>query len=80
MNGRLLLDTNMVVALFAGENLVQERLAQADEVFLSSTVLGELYYGAQRSGRIEENRTRWMNWRPALQFWCAIRIRHVSTV
>ena len=55
MNGRYLLDTNIVIALFAQEELIQERLRQASEVFLSSIVLGELYYGAERSIRVDEN-------------------------
>ena len=55
MNGRYLLDTNIVIALFAQEELIQERLSQAVEVFLSSIVSGELYYGAERSIRVDEN-------------------------
>jgi len=55
MNGRYLLDTNIVIALFAQEEIIQERLRQAVEVFLSSIVLGELYYGAERSIRVDEN-------------------------
>ena len=55
MNGRYLLDTNIIIALFAQEEIIQERLSQAVEVFLSSIVLGELYYGAERSTRVDEN-------------------------
>jgi tRNA(fMet)-specific endonuclease VapC len=58
MNGRFLLDTNIVVALFAPEVAVQERLAEAAEVFVSSIVLGELYYGARKSGRVRANLAR----------------------
>jgi tRNA(fMet)-specific endonuclease VapC len=58
MSGRVLLDTNIVIALFAKEVVVQQRLASADEVFVSSIVLGELYYGAQKSSRIETNIAR----------------------
>lgn len=57
MNGRLL-DTNIVIALFAGEPAVQEHLGQAEEVFLPSIVLGELYFGAHKSSRVEENLAR----------------------
>ena len=49
MSGRVVLDTNIVIALFAKEGAVQQRLDEADEVFVSSIVLGELYYGAQKS-------------------------------
>jgi len=58
MSGRVLLDTNIVIALFAKEAVVQQRLAAADEVFVSSIVLGELYYGAQKSSRVETNIAR----------------------
>lgn len=47
MSGRYLLDTNIVIALFADEAVVTERLGEAAEVFIPSVVLGELYYGAQ---------------------------------
>ncbi|ARA93624.1 VapC toxin family PIN domain ribonuclease [Rhodothermaceae bacterium RA] len=58
MNGRLLLDTNIVIALFAGEAAVVEPLMAAHEVFIPSIVLGELYYGAHRSTRVSENLDR----------------------
>jgi tRNA(fMet)-specific endonuclease VapC len=56
--GRYLLDTNIVIALFANEIGVQQRLAEADEVFIPSIVVGELYYGAYKSARVEENLAR----------------------
>ena len=58
MSGSVLLDTNIVIALFAKEAVVQQRLAAAAEVFTSSIVLGELYYGAQKSSRVEVNIAR----------------------
>ncbi len=56
--GRFLLDTNIVIALFAEEAAVQQRLAKAHEVFVPSIVLGELYYGAHKSARVAENLAR----------------------
>jgi tRNA(fMet)-specific endonuclease VapC len=56
--GRFLLDTNIVIALFAREAAVQQRLAEAREVFVPSIVLGELYYGARKSTRVTENLAR----------------------
>ena len=56
--GRFLLDTNIVIALFAREAAVQQRLAEASEVFVPSIVLGELYYGARKSTRVTENLAR----------------------
>jgi tRNA(fMet)-specific endonuclease VapC len=58
MSGRVLLDTNIVIALFAKEAVVQQRLAETAEVFVASIVLGELYYGAQKSSRVEANLAR----------------------
>ena len=58
MAGRVLLDTNIVIALFDRETTVLQSLAQADEVFIPSIVLGELYYGAQKSSRAEANTQR----------------------
>lgn len=58
MSGRYLLDTNIVIALFAGESTVEGRLREAEEVFVPSIVLGELYYGARKSARVEENVAR----------------------
>jgi tRNA(fMet)-specific endonuclease VapC len=58
MAGRFLLDTNIVIALFAGEAAVLHEFSNADEVFLSSVVLGELYYGARKSARTAQNVAR----------------------
>jgi len=58
MSGRYLLDTNIVIALFADEPAVTDRLRDAKEVFIPSIAIGELYYGARRSSRVKENVTR----------------------
>jgi len=58
MNGRLLLDTNIVIAIFAGDASVMEALEMAQEVFVPIIVLGELYYGAQKSNKVEKNIVR----------------------
>jgi tRNA(fMet)-specific endonuclease VapC len=55
MSGRYLLDTNIVIALFADEAIVKDHLAQANEVFIPSIVIGELCYGAKKSGRVSAN-------------------------
>jgi tRNA(fMet)-specific endonuclease VapC len=54
MPGRLLLDTSFVVDLFHGDAAAKGRTADAEEVFLSTVALGELYYGAERSDRRSE--------------------------
>ncbi len=38
-----LLDTNIIIALFAGEVVVQEGMRDTEKVFLASPVIGELY-------------------------------------
>ena len=55
MRGRYLLDTNIIITLFADEVAVKDNLAKADEVFASSIAIGELCFGARKSGRIKEN-------------------------
>ncbi len=61
MNGSYLLDTNIVIALFADEIEVKNSLAKANEVFISSITVGELYYGAKKSARSTENLERIKN-------------------
>lgn len=58
MSGRYLLDTNIIIALFACEASIVSNLAQADEVFIPSIALGELHYGARKSGRSQKNLER----------------------
>jgi len=55
MSGRYLLDTNIIIDLLAGVEAVRTRLADADEAFAPSIAIGELYYGAEKSTRPEEN-------------------------
>jgi tRNA(fMet)-specific endonuclease VapC len=58
VTGSCLLDTNIVIAFFSGEAAVVERLGQAVEILLSSVVVGELDFGARRSGRMQQNLAR----------------------
>ncbi|NET59918.1 MAG: type II toxin-antitoxin system VapC family toxin, partial [Symploca sp. SIO2E6] len=58
MSGRYLLDTNIIIALFSDEAVVKNNLAQADEVFIPSIAIGELCYGAKKSGRKQANLAR----------------------
>jgi tRNA(fMet)-specific endonuclease VapC len=55
MSGRFLLDTNIVIALFAGDPEVLRHLDDADEIYVPAIVLGELHYGARKSARAAEN-------------------------
>lgn len=55
MNGKTLLDTNAVIAVFANDAAVLAIVSRADECFLPSIVLGELYYGAHHSAKVADN-------------------------
>ena len=58
MRGKFLLDTHIIISLFAEDPIVQERLIRAEEVFVPCIAIGELYFGAYKSLRIQENLTR----------------------
>lgn len=58
MSGSYLLDTNIVIAWFAGEPAVRQHLDPNAELFLPSIVIGELYFGACASGRKAANLRR----------------------
>lgn len=55
---RYLLDTNVVVALHRGDHAVRVAVERAGEVYLSATVVGELYYGALYSSSPARNVAR----------------------
>ena len=58
VSGKYLLDTNIVIALFAGEPSVHRRFDLAEHVFLPNFVVGELFYGACASDRKATNLLR----------------------
>ena len=51
----LLLDTSVVVKHFRYPTAVVNKLAEYEELYLPQPALGELYYGAYRSGRLEKS-------------------------
>jgi tRNA(fMet)-specific endonuclease VapC len=55
MNGKFLLDTNIIISLFNDEPDIDEIIFNAEEVFVPCIAIGELYYGANKSSRIQEN-------------------------
>ena len=57
-SGRFLLDTNIVIALLEGDEGVLSNLDHAAEVLVPVIVLGELFFGAAKSGRPSENTTK----------------------
>ena len=55
VNGRYLLDTSIIIALFADDAAVKGNLEKAAEIFIPCIAIGELYYGAWKSARVREN-------------------------
>ncbi len=55
MSGSILLDTNIVIGLFASDPAVLVRLSKTDHVFIPSIVIGELYFGAYKSAHPDQN-------------------------
>ncbi len=55
MSGKLLLDTNAVIALFENNHQVKSHIVNSTKVFLPSVALGELFYGAFNSKHVEQN-------------------------
>lgn len=55
MNGKYLLDSNIIIAIFNGDQSVIDRVKMASEIYVPSIVVGELYYGAFNSSRKEAN-------------------------
>ncbi len=47
-----------MIALFGKDDNVIENLAKIDEVFLPCIVIGELSFGARKSGRVQNNLAR----------------------
>jgi tRNA(fMet)-specific endonuclease VapC len=51
----ILLDTNIISALLAGDAVIANNIDLAVKVFIPVTVIGELYYGAQYSVQVQKN-------------------------
>ena len=58
MSGKYLLDTNVAIRILNSELDLEARRGNGAEAFLCLTVVGELYFGAEKSGRPEANRSR----------------------
>lgn len=55
MNGKYLLDTNIIIALFQNDINVRKRITTSPELFVPAIAIGELYYGARYSAQVEKN-------------------------
>ncbi|MEM7533083.1 MAG: type II toxin-antitoxin system VapC family toxin [Chloroflexota bacterium] len=58
MSGNYTVDTNIVIALFRDDKAVVEQVQRSTTIHVSSIVLGELYYGAEKSAKVAENIAR----------------------
>lgn len=58
MSGRYLLDTTTAIAVLESQVDLESRRNRGIEVFLCLTVVGELFFGAEKSQRVEANRKR----------------------
>jgi len=58
MAGSYLADTNIVIAYLKPEPTVVQRIDVVGAIFVSSVVLGELYFGARKSDRVDANLAR----------------------
>ena len=58
MAGKFLLDTNIAIAALGSEQSVLQQIDDADQYFVSATVLGEMLYGAFSSAKSNKNRER----------------------
>ncbi len=56
MSGKkLLLDTNIIIRLFANDPLIVRKFKEDNELFVPTIVIGELFFGAEKSQRREDN-------------------------
>lgn len=58
MNGKYLLDTNIVIPFLTDDAWIKQKIRQTAEVFIPVIVIGELFYGAKKSDRVAENITK----------------------
>ncbi len=52
---KYLLDTNIVSAWLEDEKIIADKIDSAAAIFIPVIVVGEMYYGAQYSTRIQQN-------------------------
>ncbi len=52
---KFLLDTNIITAWLKGEKPIADKIDNAKEIYIPIIAIGELYYGALYSTRIEKN-------------------------
>jgi predicted nucleic acid-binding protein len=58
MPGEVLVDTNVIIAVFKSQPAILDRLKSAAEIYLSSVTVGELIFGALKSTNQASNLKR----------------------
>jgi tRNA(fMet)-specific endonuclease VapC len=58
MSGRYLLDTNIAIRILRREVDLEARRGSGLETFLSLTVVGELFFGVEKSRQPQQNRVK----------------------
>ena len=54
MNGEYVLDSNIIIDIFRGKQTTINQLSNLTKTYIPSIVLGELYFGANKSNKTEE--------------------------
>lgn len=54
MSGRYLLDTNIIIDIFRGDSKAIARVNQIEVIYVPVIVIGELYFGANRSNQLQK--------------------------
>lgn len=55
IGSKFLLDTNIIIAWLRGETSIADKIDKAKEIHIPIVVVGELYYGALYSTKVEKN-------------------------
>ena len=55
IGNKYLLDTNIIIAWLQGETAIANKIEKAEEVHIPVIVVGELYYGATFSNKVQKN-------------------------
>jgi len=58
MAGKIVLDTNVVIRLINDDRGIADSIRGYQHIYIPSVVLGELYFGAFRSAKVEANLDR----------------------
>ena len=76
-NGKYLLDNNIVIGALNRVKEIRQALSAANEIFVPVVAVGELYYGAEKSSRVEANKALIDQFLLAIPILnCDIRVAH----